>query len=163
VLHGVRLALDDGVELRLDVRGPTLSELEKDHRRTLGRLVEALDLGDRVTLGDPVPRSEVRALLAAGDVLVNNMRAGAPDKVVYEAAASCLPVIASNPVFDSLLEERFRFAREEPAELADRLIGFAALDRGERTEVGRELRRRVEEGHSVERWAERVLAVAEGR
>ena len=36
-------------------------------------------------------------------VLVNNMRAGAPDKVVYEAAASCLPVLASNPVFDDLL------------------------------------------------------------
>jgi glycosyltransferase involved in cell wall biosynthesis len=94
---------------------------------------------------------------------VNNMRAGAPDKVVYEAAASCVPVLASNPVFDTLLDERFRFAREEPAELAERLVDFARMDAEARRAVGRELRRRVEEGHAVDRWAERLLAVAEAR
>ena len=36
--------------------------------------------------------------------LVNNMRAGALDKVVYEAAATCMPVLASNPGFDELLD-----------------------------------------------------------
>jgi glycosyltransferase involved in cell wall biosynthesis len=163
VVHAVRLAVEDGVDLRLDVHGPTLSELEKDHRRALGRLVDALDLSDRVELGDPLPRAEVGALFARSDVLVNNMRAGAPDKVVYEAAASCLPVLASNPVFDTLLDERFRFGREEPAELADRLIGFAALDESARRDVGRDLRRRVEEEHAVDGWASRLLEVAEGR
>ena len=51
----------------------------------------------------PVPRARCPALFARSHVLINNMRAGAPDKVVYEAAASCLPVLASNPVFDDLL------------------------------------------------------------
>ena len=32
------------------------------------------------------------------------MKAGAPDKVVYEACGSCLPVLASNPSFDELFE-----------------------------------------------------------
>jgi glycosyltransferase involved in cell wall biosynthesis len=163
VLHGVRLAVEDGVDVRLDVHGPTLSELERDHRLTLERLSAALDLGDRVRLEDSLPRSELPRLFSERDLLVNNMRAGAPDKVVYEAGASCLPVLASNPVFDSLLEDRFRFDREEPAELADRLIGFAALDAAERERVGRELRSRVEEEHSVDGWAERLLAVVEGR
>jgi glycosyltransferase involved in cell wall biosynthesis len=163
VVHAVRLALDDGADVRLRVHGPTLSELEKDHRRTLGRLVDALDLSDRVALGDPLPRADVPTLFATTDVLVNNMRAGAPDKVVYEAAASCLPVLASNPVFDTLVDERFRFGREEPAELADRLIAFAALSDDARTELGRELRGRVERNHAVDRWAERLLAVAEER
>jgi glycosyltransferase involved in cell wall biosynthesis len=161
VVHALRLALDDGVDVRLAVHGPTLSELERDHRRTLGRLVDALDLSDRVELGDPVPRAEVPGLFGRSHVLVNNMRAGAPDKVVYEAAASCLPVLASNPVFDTLLEERFRFGREEPAELAGRLSEFAALGEDARHLVGRALRRRVEEGHSVDRWARRLLEVAE--
>ena len=44
-----------------------------------------------MTIGDPVPRAEIPALFATHDALVNNMRAGAPDKVVYEAAAACLP------------------------------------------------------------------------
>jgi glycosyltransferase involved in cell wall biosynthesis len=161
VVHALRLALDDGVDVRLAVHGPTLSELERDHRRTLGRLVDALDLSDRVELGDPLPRAEVPALFVRSDVLVNNMRAGAPDKAVYEAAASCLPVLASNPVFDTLLDERFRFARDEPADLAGRLAEFAVLDEDGRRDVGRALRRRVEEGHSVERWAKRLLEVAE--
>jgi glycosyltransferase involved in cell wall biosynthesis len=163
VVHAVRLAVDDGVDIGLEVHGPTLSELERDHRRTLGRLVDALELADRVDLGEPFPRAEVPGLFARSDLLVNNMRAGAPDKVVYEAAASCVPVLASNPVFDTLLEERFLFGREEPAELADRLIAFAALPDEARRDVGRELRRRVEKEHAVDRWAERLLAVAEGR
>ena len=42
------------------------------------------------------------------------MRAGAPDKVVYEAAAACLPVLASNPIFDELLAPEQRFTRWDP-------------------------------------------------
>jgi glycosyltransferase involved in cell wall biosynthesis len=163
VVHAVRPALDDGADVRLEVHGPTLSAVERDHRRTLGRLVDALDLEDRVELGDPVPRGQVPEVFARSDVLVNNMRAGAPDKVVYEAAASCLPVVASNPVFDTLLDDRFRFGREEPAELADRLVRFAELDAEARRRVGEDLRRRVVEEHAVDRWAERLLALAEGR
>jgi glycosyltransferase involved in cell wall biosynthesis len=102
----------------------------------------------------------VPGLLAGHDALVNNMRAGAPDKVVYEAAASCVPVLASNPVFDTLLEPDQRFERESPDELADRIRRLAALDPTSRTELGRRLRERVQEGHSVESWARGVLQVA---
>ena len=69
----------------------------------------------------PVPRSEIPALFATHDALVNNMRAGAPDKVVYEAAAACLPVLASNPIFDELLDPEQRFTRWDPGALADRI------------------------------------------
>jgi glycosyltransferase involved in cell wall biosynthesis len=84
------------------------------------------------------------------------MRAGAPDKVVYEAAASCLPVLASNPVFDDLLPDELRFERDSPESLADRL---RALDTARRPE----LRRRVAERHSVERWADGLLATVRRR
>ena len=80
-------------------------------------LVAELGLDGRARLDGPVPRTEVPALLAAATALVNNMKAGAPDKVVYEAAASCVPVLASNPVFDELfagLEPELAFARERP-------------------------------------------------
>jgi glycosyltransferase involved in cell wall biosynthesis len=88
------------------------------------------------------------------------MRAGAPDKVVYEAAATCTPVLASNPVFDSLLDPAQLFRREDPGELAERIRGLAALDPDERAALGRRLRERVEEGHSVESWARGVLEAA---
>ncbi len=74
-----------------------------------------------VSVLDPVPYTEVPALLASRDVLVNNMREGALDKVVYEAAATGMPVLASNSGFDDLLPPELRFAREDAAGLAERL------------------------------------------
>jgi glycosyltransferase involved in cell wall biosynthesis len=158
VLRALRRALDAGLDARLLAHGPTLSQLEREHRAELERLVRELRLDDRVRLEGPVPRTEVPELFAAGDALVNNMRAGAPDKVVYEAAASCLPVLASNPVFDRLLPDELRFEREQPATLAERLASFAALEEGERAAIGQRLRERVLSEHSVEHWADGVLA-----
>jgi glycosyltransferase involved in cell wall biosynthesis len=89
------------------------------------------------------------------------MRAGAPDKVVYEAAAACTPVLASNPVFDSLLDPAQMFNRDDPGDLADRIRALAALALSERAVLGRQLRERVEESHSVESWARGVLQAAE--
>jgi glycosyltransferase involved in cell wall biosynthesis len=148
--------------VRLEVHGPTLTPAEVRHRAELERLVAELELADRVTLGEPVPGEDVPRLLAGADALVNNMRTGAPDKVVYEAAAACRPVLASNAVFDELLDglgAQLRFGRDDAPGLAARLAELAALPDGERRRIGRELRGRVDERHSVERWADRLLEV----
>jgi glycosyltransferase involved in cell wall biosynthesis len=108
-----------------------------------------------VELGGPVVRTELPQLFARSHVLINNMRAGAPDKVVYEAAASCLPVLASNPVFDDLLTGDLRFERDDPDSLAERL---RALDPRRRPE----LRELVARRHSVEHWADGLLATVRG-
>jgi glycosyltransferase involved in cell wall biosynthesis len=140
-----------GVEV--EVHGAALSELERRHRDELAAL--------GVALGDAVPRAEVPALFARSDVLVNNMEAGAPDKVVYEAAAACLPVLASNPVFDELFEGfPLLFERDSPESLAERLRWFAGLSAAERAEIGRALRERVVQRHSVATWADGILAAA---
>src|SRR5512133_939489 len=143
----------DGVEVEL--HGAALNELERRHRGELATL--------GVPLGEAVARAELPALFARSDVLVNNMEAGAPDKVVYEAAAACLPVLASNPVFDDLFAGYpLFFERESPESLTERLRWFAALSAGERAEIGRTLRERVARGHSVDTWADGVIEAATG-
>jgi glycosyltransferase involved in cell wall biosynthesis len=150
ILHAVQQV--DGADVRL--HGVALNELERRHRSDLERL--------GVPLGDAVPRSQVPALFARSDVLINNMEAGAPDKVVYEAAAACLPVLASNPVFDELFDGYpLLFERDSPESLADRLRWFGKLDDGERAEIGRTLRERVAQRHSVDTWADGILAAAQ--
>jgi glycosyltransferase involved in cell wall biosynthesis len=144
----------------LRVYGPTLTEEERNHKRELHDFVKELQLSERVQLHDAVARERVPDLLAETDVLLNNMRGGTSDKVVYEAGASCVPVIASNPVFDDLLVGEWRFAREDASALAERLRAFAALDDVERRTIGRELRVRVHARHSVDSWADGVLAAA---
>ena len=86
---------------------------------------------------------------------MNNMREGALDKVVYEAAATCMPVLASNSGFADLLPPELRFGRDDADDLAEKLRALAGADRNA---LGRELRARVEARHSVEHWADEVLA-----
>ena len=157
VLRAVRLVVDEGLDLRLEVFGPALNPPERAHRAELERLVAELDLERRVRLGHAVLRAEVPDLFARADVLINNMQAGSPDKVVYEAAASCLPVLASNPVFDDLLDESLRFDRDDPGDLAAHIRALAGMPEEERVRLGRTLRERVAERHSVDHWAQRVL------
>jgi glycosyltransferase involved in cell wall biosynthesis len=144
-------------DVQLAIHGPSLTDEERRHRAELTVLVGELGLGQRVRVGEPVPRDQVPALLAGADAFVNNMRAGAPDKVVYEAAATCLPVLASNPVFDAFLPAELRFPREDTAALAARIRGLGAFDL---PAIGRDLRERVVRDHSVESWADRIVALA---
>jgi glycosyltransferase involved in cell wall biosynthesis len=141
----------EGAEVQL--HGVALNDLERRHRSYLERL--------GIPLGDAVPRTQVPELFARSDVLVNNMEAGAPDKVVYEAAAACLPVLASNPVFDELFDGYpLLFERDSPESLAERLRWFARLEGNERAEIGRTLRERVAQRHSAGTWADGILAAA---
>jgi glycosyltransferase involved in cell wall biosynthesis len=156
------VALLDGV--RLEAFGPALSAAEREHKAELSHLVTELGLEKRVRLDAAVLRSEVPEVLHRADCLVNNMEAGAPDKIVYEAGASCLPVIASNPVFDELLDGLLvplQFDRDDPEQLAARIERLAAMEPSQRASIGRVLRERVAAGHSVQHWAEQILEVAQ--
>jgi glycosyltransferase involved in cell wall biosynthesis len=139
-------------DVDVEIRGPSLSDEERAERAR----VEAL-AGANVRLAEPVARAEVPALFRRSDVLVNNMRAGAADKVVLEAAASCLPVVASDPGWADLLGPDLLFERDSPESLAAALGRVAAADRDA---LGRRLRERVVRDHSVEAWADKLLAVA---
>jgi len=156
----LRAIAEAGADVTLDVHGPSLSEEEGAHRGELERLAADLGLDGRVLLGDAVPRAEIPGLFTTHDALANNMRAGAPDKVVYEAGAGCLPVLASNPVFDSLLDAEQRFPREDHKALAERIRALARMSGRDRAELGRRLRERVEAGHSVQSWARGILDAA---
>jgi glycosyltransferase involved in cell wall biosynthesis len=136
--------------VRFELYGTSSTAEERRERQRLAQL--------GVALREPVAHDEVPALLARYDVLVNNMREGALDKVVYEAAATAMPVLASNAGFDDLLPPELRFDRDDPADLAAKLRRLAGLDRNA---LGRELRDRVEAHHSVEHWAEGLLEAAE--
>ncbi len=158
VLRSLVLARAAGADVELDVYGPSLSDEERRHRAELERL--AAEVGG-ARIHDAVPRADVPRLLAESDCLVNNMRSGATDKVVYEAAASCVPVVASNPAFEDLLDGlELAFPREDEQALADRLVRLAALPVEGRSRLGRTLRERALARHSVDAWAEKLLEVA---
>jgi hypothetical protein len=156
-VKAVRLARERGVDVELEIRGPSETAEERDHGRYLLGLAS-----DAVRVEAPVPRHRLPEVFARTDVLVNNTAEGSLDKVVFEACASCLPVLASNPSFVNLLEEELRFDRHDVEAIARGLEWLSKLSAEERAEIGHDLRRRVAEGHSTVTWARRILAVAEG-
>ena len=150
LVEAVRLLPEGAVELEL--RGPSLTPEEQAYRLSLG-----------VPIEPPVARREIAGIYATAGALVNNMRSGALDKVVFEAAASCLPVLVSNPGFDSLvggIEPPLRFPQDDARALAERIRALIAAGPDARGQIGRELRARVERDHSVTHWAERVIEAA---
>jgi glycosyltransferase involved in cell wall biosynthesis len=146
-------ALAELPDATLTIHGPQLTDGDRALHIRLGILAEDLGVADRVTLGDEVAYAHVPQLLGLADAVVNATHGNAADKIVYEAAASCLPVFAASPVFDGLLPEALRFDADDPSTLADRVRGYTGG-------AGPELRARVEAGHSVDHWAERVLEAA---
>jgi glycosyltransferase involved in cell wall biosynthesis len=141
----------EGVEL--EIRGPSLTDEERRHRADL------VARGARVE--DAVPRSRVGDVYAEVDALVSNMRAGALDKVVYEAAAAGLPVLVASDGFAALIdgiEPPLRFLQDDADSLAERIHGLAAAGPEGRAAAGDELRRRVARDHSVDHWADAIVA-----
>jgi glycosyltransferase involved in cell wall biosynthesis len=164
VVRAVGLARERGVDVELDVHGPSLNDDERRHRAELEALVRQLGLEDAVRVGGTVAPADVPRAFAEHDCLVNNMRPGATDKVVYEAAAACLPVLASNPAFDDLLGGLdLAFDREDEDALATRFAALGAAPVAERARIGRLLHERAAASHSVEAWARRLLEVVESR
>ncbi|MDX6471072.1 MAG: hypothetical protein QOF75_2875 [Gaiellaceae bacterium] len=141
------------LDAELVIHGSTETAEERAHERDVQRL--AAELPGRVAALGPVSPAEVPALLAGADALLSGTAGGA-DKVVFEAAASCVPAFARAPAFARFLPDELRWSDDLPAKLR----AFAALGAPARSELGRTLRARVEEHHSVERWADSVVEAA---
>lgn len=154
VYDGVRLAYERGTAVELEIRGPSETGEERAYRARL------MELGANVA--EPVARAELPAVFAHTDLVVNAAAAGSLDKSVLEACASCVPVLASNAGFASLLPDELRFDRGDADDLARKLAAFAARPPAEREALGHELRARVEREHSVGHWADAMLALSRG-
>lgn len=165
LLDALSLARAEGVEATLDIRGPSLTPDEVDHRAELERRIEGnSELRGSVRLLEPVPRAALAALIAAADAVVspNEPSTGSTfDKAVFEAAACARPVISTNPHFTRLLDGvslPLLAPPRDPRALADAIAAVVRAGADERGAVGAELRSRVVEQHSVGHWADAVIA-----
>ena len=158
LVEGVRLARERGVDVVFAVHGTTGAPELDAYKRELEAVARGLDW---VSIGGPIPRTEVPAAYAGVDVVASDFNS--PDKIVLEACASCRPVLASDASFGRLLEgiePPLVFERGRPETFADRLAALAALDGDARSEIGKELRERVRAQHSVDTWADAILRLA---
>jgi glycosyltransferase involved in cell wall biosynthesis len=163
MLSGLERAVAQGVDAELEIRGPQLTDDERAHAAELRERIGASpSLRERVRIEPPLPRGELPALLRRADALLSATQPRSSetlDKVVYEAAATGVPVLASNTALADFLAGlplELSFAAGDAEGLAERLAALAAADAATRRETGLALRARVVEGHSVGHWADAV-------
>jgi glycosyltransferase involved in cell wall biosynthesis len=159
-------AVTDGLDATLELRGPSLTADERLHRAELERAIsDDPVLRDRARLEAPVSRAEIVARVRDADVVVSPIepRSGATlDKTVYEAAAAARPVVTTNPALASFLsglELPLLVPPRDVGSLAAALVTVGRAPVEVRAAVGAELRRRVVAWHSLDHWAEAVIAV----
>jgi glycosyltransferase involved in cell wall biosynthesis len=165
LLEALALAVEGDTDATLEIRGPSLTDDERAHRAELeARISGDARLTGRVSLLDPVPRAEIPALLRSVDIVASasEPRSGSTlDKAVYEAAACARPIVSTNASFAPLLAGlplQLIAPPRDPAALASVLGAVAAARPSVRAATGEELRRRVVEHHSLDHWADLVIA-----
>lgn len=162
LVEGVRIARGRGIEARIDVYGTTGAPALDAYKRELEEMAARPEYRDFTSVGGAISRTELPPVYREADVVVSDFIS--PDKIVLEACASCRPVLASDKSFDTLfagIEPPLAFERGNPESFANRLEALAALGDEERYAIGKELRERVREHHSVETWADAIMKLAD--
>jgi glycosyltransferase involved in cell wall biosynthesis len=169
LLDGFQRAVERGLDARLELRGPQLTDAERRHHAEIQRLVQKTPaLRERVTLATAVAHDAIPDLLRHADGVLSATQARDSetfDKVVCEAAACGVPVLSSNTLLRELLGGLpigLQFDAGDAESLASSLLAFSAAGPERRHKVGDELRRRVIAAHSVESWSQRVAEIVAG-
>jgi glycosyltransferase involved in cell wall biosynthesis len=153
----------DGLDASLRIVGPSTTPSEHRHLVELGRLVDELGVRDAVTITGGVRPDQVPGVIRESSALLNAMISGSADKVVFEAMALGRPVLVANSAFAPLLAGLpldLSFDRSDESDLAIAIRRLADAGNDPLVETLRELRLRVEQGHSLEGWADRVMGLA---
>ncbi len=150
---GARLALIGGAPAGAD---PSYAE-------DLRALAASSGLGERCLFTGDQTREQVRDWYGRATVAVNLSPPGLFDKAALESMACGLPTIVANPAFAPLLGgHRDLLLTDGPADvggLRRRLERLLALSPAERACIGRQLRRRVVEQHSLPGLTTRLVSV----
>ncbi len=161
-LCGVAAARERGVNARLRIVGPSGTDRERRIRADLRELAGRLRLGEAASVEDGVPHRAVPGLLGAADALLNTTVDGSGDKTVLEAMAVGRATLVTNLAFGELLGGTGLLVPGGDADaLAAAIEVLATSAEEQRESLGRDLRARVERGHSIEHWAAAVAAVVE--
>lgn len=143
--------------------GAALDEAGAAYRRQLEQLARTVGVHERVTFAGGQDRLGVRDAMRGATVAVNLSPPGLFDKAALESMAVGTPTIVSSASFDDLLGEYASTLRipdpEDDRALTGALRHVLGLSMPERKAVGRALRERVVETHSLDRLIPRLVSV----
>ena len=146
----------------LRICGAPLYPSDEAYAERLRRRVGELGLEQAVQFAGNVPYAAMPAEYRRAAVCLHTSRTGSLDKAALEPLACGVPVVTSNPAVQQELAawgERLSFPVGDAARLAERVQGVLTWTAGERAAAAATMRRLVVQRHSLEQWADRVVAL----
>ena len=170
LLGSLALVRASGAPARLVWAGSALAAADAAYADQVQTRLEGLELAEHVELRGAVPYPRIPDLYQGCQIFVSGSHTGSVDKVVLEAMACGRPAITCNesfrPIFSELGDtaDLLQFAPGDAEGLAQRIRGVVALGQTGRRDLGRDLRRIVEQGHEIESLMARLaLEMGGGR
>ena len=146
----------------LRICGAPLYPSDEAYAERLRRRVGELGLEQAVLFAGNVPYAAMPAEYRRAAVCLHTSRTGSLDKAALEPLACGVPVVTSNPAVQQELAawgERLSFPAGDAERLAARVQGVLAWTEGERATATAAMRQLVVRRHSLEQWADRVVAL----
>ena len=138
---------------------------EASYLERLRARAQANGLGGRVCFVEGLPHAEIVPTYQRATLFATASVTGSLDKVVLEAAACGLAPIVCNPAFRELYGARWSelsFGQQgDAAGLAERVASWLERSPAERRGVALGLREEIARSHSVDHWADAVVAMIE--
>lgn len=135
---------------------------DADYKASLIQLVATLGMTERVIFAGAQTPEQVRKWYEGAQVAINLSPVGLFDKAPLEAMSCAVPTLVSNPAFDALLPDAPCLQisdADDPASVRDALASLLALPPDEREGIGRHLRHKVIQHHSLNVLMERLVSV----
>lgn len=138
---------------------------EAAHLASLRERADALGLGDRVRFVAGLPHAEIVPAYQRAAVFATASATGSLDKAALEAVACGAPAVVCNPAFRALYGRHWpelSFGADgDAAGLAGRLAALLDRSPAERRDLALGIRAEIARRHSVEHWADAVVAMIE--
>ena len=147
-------------DLKLEIYGDIVLPQHQAYLDSLVKFVENADLDDVIDFQAGVSHDHVPALINESDLFVNMSMTGSLDKAVLEAAACAKPVLTSNEAFEKPLNDisgDLFFERDNPKDLAEKILRMKNAAPGFRAELGQRLRSWVEKEHNLENLVKKIV------
>lgn len=123
---------------------------DEGYYQSLQKTVEEKSLDDVVIFSPGIPNIESPDLYSRNEIYVNATPSGSFDKTILEALSCGAISVTCNTSVEALLDGRFVFKDGDSADLAAKLSTILDYPDTLKQSVGEELRRKVQEAHSID-------------
>lgn len=159
LIQAVSIMNKNKISIKVDIIGRPIMNKDNKYLSDLKRLTEDLQLQNIINFAGFVPYSNIADFYKKGDIAVNLAPRGGVDKVVLEAMASGLLVLATNetlaPYFGEYRKDLvFKYGDFE--DLADKISNLISLQSSDKREMSDFLVGSVEQNHNLVNTIQRI-------